>query len=211
MRIRPVWSESSLYAWRRLGSLAIHWAHREDSDQTGRMPRLIWVFAGRTVILLVLSWGGLFVSSLCCYHEYTRKSVLVTLLKVVVNTTLLNRYGEKVKKDSNVETFEPAHKIMVHFVLRKLILQTRMRSHLEGLDVWFLVGPFANFLTLCVRTAKALVRLHGCAGSPEPSLVAYAISTIISWAGSFVGKSLESVNDQPLLAYEDQVRAHLSS
>ena len=25
---------------------------------TGRMPRLIWVFAGRTVILLVLSWGG---------------------------------------------------------------------------------------------------------------------------------------------------------
>ena len=24
-------------------------ADREDSDQTGRMPRLIWVFAGRTV------------------------------------------------------------------------------------------------------------------------------------------------------------------
>ena len=23
------------------------WAHSEDSDQTGRMPRLIWVFAGR--------------------------------------------------------------------------------------------------------------------------------------------------------------------
>ena len=30
----------------------------EDSDQTGRMARLIWAFAGRTVILLVLSWGG---------------------------------------------------------------------------------------------------------------------------------------------------------
>ena len=27
---------------------ATHWAHNEDSDQTGRMPRLIWVFAGRT-------------------------------------------------------------------------------------------------------------------------------------------------------------------
>ena len=49
--IRPVWSESSLSAWRKLGSWAIHWAHYEDSDQTGRMPRLIWVFAGRTVIL----------------------------------------------------------------------------------------------------------------------------------------------------------------
>ena len=28
------------------------------TDQTGRMPRLIWVFAGRTVILLVLSYAG---------------------------------------------------------------------------------------------------------------------------------------------------------
>ena len=28
----------------------------EDSDQTGRMPRLIWVFAGHTLILLVLSF-----------------------------------------------------------------------------------------------------------------------------------------------------------
>ena len=51
--IRPVWSESSLCAWRNIGSLATHWAHSEDSDQTGRMPRLIWVFAGRTLILLV--------------------------------------------------------------------------------------------------------------------------------------------------------------
>ena len=56
--IHPVWSESSLSAWRNLGSLATHWGHSEDSDQTGRMPRLIWVFAGRTVILLVLSWDG---------------------------------------------------------------------------------------------------------------------------------------------------------
>ena len=56
--IRPVWSESSLSAWRKLGTLATHWAHSGDSDQTGRMPRLIWVFPGRTVILLVLSWGG---------------------------------------------------------------------------------------------------------------------------------------------------------
>ena len=46
--IRPVWSESSLSAWRKLGSLATHWAYNEDSDQTGRMPRLIWVFARRT-------------------------------------------------------------------------------------------------------------------------------------------------------------------
>ena len=58
--IRPVWSESTLSTWRKLGSLATHWVHSEDSDQTGWMPRLTWVFAGRTAILLVLSWGGSF-------------------------------------------------------------------------------------------------------------------------------------------------------
>ena len=31
----------------------------------------------------------------------------------------------------------------------------------------------------------ALARLSGCAGSPEPLLFAYMISTIFSWAGSF--------------------------
>ena len=50
--IHSVWPESSLSAWRKLGSLAIHWAHSEDSDQTGWMPRLIWVFAGRTYHLV---------------------------------------------------------------------------------------------------------------------------------------------------------------
>ena len=53
--IRPVWSESLLSAWKNIGSLATHWAHSEDSDQTGQMPRLIWVFIGRTLVLLVLS------------------------------------------------------------------------------------------------------------------------------------------------------------
>ena len=72
------------------------------------------------------------------------------------------------------------------FVLHKLDLQTRMCSHPVGLDVWFLVRPFVYFHTSCVWTAKALVRLHGCAGSPEPLLVTYVISTIISWAGSIV-------------------------
>ena len=55
MGIHPVWSESSLSTWRKLGSLATHWVHSEGPDQTGRMPRLIWVFAGHTLILLVLS------------------------------------------------------------------------------------------------------------------------------------------------------------
>ena len=52
-RLTSAWAsaqsdQSSLSAWRKLGSLATHWAHSEDSDQTGRMHRLIWVFAWRT-------------------------------------------------------------------------------------------------------------------------------------------------------------------
>ena len=62
-RLRSAWTSSQsdqslLSTWRRLGSLATHWVHSEDSDQTVRMPRLIWVFVGCTVILLVLSWGS---------------------------------------------------------------------------------------------------------------------------------------------------------
>ena len=55
--IRPVWSVFTV-CMKKPWFLATHWAHSEDSDQTGQIPRLIWVFAGRRVILLVLSRGG---------------------------------------------------------------------------------------------------------------------------------------------------------
>ena len=44
----PSLIRSLLSAWGSIGSLATHWAHSEDSDQTARMPRQIWVFAGHT-------------------------------------------------------------------------------------------------------------------------------------------------------------------
>ena len=53
-----VWSESSLSAQWVAKDPSFLQADSEDSDQTGRMPRLIWVFAGRTLILLVLSCRG---------------------------------------------------------------------------------------------------------------------------------------------------------
>ena len=48
LRIRAVWSGSSLSAWRNFASLAIQNAPSEDSDQTARMRRLIGFFAERT-------------------------------------------------------------------------------------------------------------------------------------------------------------------
>ena len=58
--IHPVWSVSSLHTqWVAKDPRFLH-ADSKDSDQTGRMPRLIWVFLGTHAILLVLSWGGSF-------------------------------------------------------------------------------------------------------------------------------------------------------
>ena len=73
-----------------------------------------------------------------------------------------------------------------------------MRSHPVGLDVWCLVKPFVYFHTACLRTAKALARLRGCTGSPEHSLVAYVISTIITCAGSY---NISYMYSQPSLQY----------
>ena len=42
---------------------------------------------------------------------------------------------------------EPCHVIMVLFILRKFILQTCMRSHPVGLDVWYLVCLYVYFYT----------------------------------------------------------------
>ena len=46
--IHPVWSEPSLCTLRIVKDPRFLHADSEDSDQTGWMPRLIWVFAGHT-------------------------------------------------------------------------------------------------------------------------------------------------------------------
>ena len=46
--IHPVWSESSLCTQLVANDLLLLYMRSEDSNQTGRMPTLIWVFAWRT-------------------------------------------------------------------------------------------------------------------------------------------------------------------
>ena len=50
LHIRAVWSESSLSEWRNFAFLAIQNVPSEDSDQTARMRRLIWIFAWYTCL-----------------------------------------------------------------------------------------------------------------------------------------------------------------
>ena len=82
LSIRLVWSESSLCSeWVAKDPSFLH-ADSEDSDQTGRMPRLIWVFAGCTITLLVLSCRGSFDYPPCLNYKVSfsaRKAVRIHL------------------------------------------------------------------------------------------------------------------------------------
>ena len=53
----PVWSESSLSAWRKLGSLAAHWKQAKMLVRLDGCPGWSESLLG-TVILLVFSWDG---------------------------------------------------------------------------------------------------------------------------------------------------------
>ena len=80
-RLRSAWAsaqsdQSSLCTqWVDKDSSFLH-ADSKDTDQTGQMPRLIWVFAGRTTTLLVLSRGGSYHIVGQFYHNYKMKPSL---------------------------------------------------------------------------------------------------------------------------------------
>ena len=84
-------------------------ADSEDSDQSGRMPRLIWVFAGRTTTLLVLSWGGSFYSDkLDTYSDYG--SWFNEIVKRTIRSKTYCPYLSPVKR---ICVFE--HSVMTNF------------------------------------------------------------------------------------------------
>ena len=56
--IRPVWSEFSMSTWRNFLSLATHWVHSEDPDQTCGCPGWPESLLSACVILLGLSCTG---------------------------------------------------------------------------------------------------------------------------------------------------------
>ena len=57
--ICPIWSESSLFAWRKLGSLATHWVHSEDwSDWADAQADLSLRWAHTHFVGFVMSSGS---------------------------------------------------------------------------------------------------------------------------------------------------------
>ena len=95
--IRPVWSESSLCVqWTAKDPRFLH-ADSEDCDQTGRMPRLIWVFAKRTLSLLVLSCRGSFVTDSCLVGPWTNIILINSRDTVIFLSFRTDRSGQTVQ------------------------------------------------------------------------------------------------------------------
>ena len=69
--IHPVWSESSLSAWRHLGSLATPWAQVKTLIRLGGCPGWSESSLGAHVILLVLSWGGSYLGCITPWWNQT--------------------------------------------------------------------------------------------------------------------------------------------
>ena len=137
-------------------------APSEDSDQPGHPPSLIKVFAVRMKKALAISYP--LSAQRRLWSDRTDAQADLSLRWVHVpfcwfchkaaqyalcQTYQLSRSSTKPTKWPECP-IKPAHEIMALFVLCKLILQTRMRSHLVVLDVWPLVGPVStSILYVC--------------------------------------------------------------
>ena len=117
--------------WRKLGPLATHCAHSEDSDQTGRMPRLIWVFAGRTATLL-------YEPNTCVIDDHLSQLAHMHVWK----THLINEYLT-IKTSSNF-----CHQSMIYNSVGKQ-------------SPWQLLFVYTSQINLTVRTEPKLGKYLG--------------------------------------------------
>ena len=133
---RPVWSASSLSAWRNIGSSATHRAHCEDSDQTGRTPRLIWVFAGCT---------DHFVEYV--YVNLSRLTTKPTKWPLCPAKTQISLGICPVWSESSLSTWRSIGSSVIHWAHCKDSDQTGWMSRL----IWVFAGPTDHFVGFVMR------------------------------------------------------------
>ena len=137
--IRPVWSETSLSAWRKLWSLATLWSHIEDCDRTGRMHRLIWFFAGRShfvgfVMSRLKSLNGLKYTNLCLSRKYyTFPTKLQKFIEDVVDANTFSGFKFSYPERKDIFTF-----VMSGFSFISIFISANSSSTNES-------GRFAHF------------------------------------------------------------------
>ena len=131
--IRRVWSEPSMSTWRKLGSLATHWAHSKDSDQAGWMPRLIWVFARRTChfVGFVMRWLiSLVMVDLIFYRPVICKAYWVLIF---------NDKKKKKKKKNRYGSISTRKYSFIYWISHFMALRQGVRSQMHDCksEPWF--------------------------------------------------------------------------
>ena len=113
LRIRAVWLESSLSAWKSLASVPIENAASEYSGQTARMRRLIWIITGRTspkvrFLTLRLIWSQKR-DMYCLVFLHMAPLWLMLDIRVLANWKLTLRYkqSEKPKTSLKIPLYTP--------------------------------------------------------------------------------------------------------
>ena len=146
--IRPVWSESSLSAWRKLGSLATHWSHCEDwSDWADAQAdlRLHWVhmpfcwFCHEAAhICHIRNYFSFFFSVILQCDDrrvwYTRVGLLLDLCACNNHSRTFHRTGKL--------SYEPRYEKPCVFHMRKTKVQISLRFR----AVWSAPLLFAAYI-----------------------------------------------------------------
>ena len=161
--IRPVWSEPSLCThWVAKDPLLLQ-ADSKDSDQTGQMPRLIWVFTGRTVSLLVLSRDGSYIS--------TSQYFIEAILKFHFSEYVVETFDKNSSlKTNNEPPHDKTNKWPVHTQRRLRSAWASAQSDQSSLCTWW-VAKDPRFLHTGGEDSAETGRMHrliwvfaGCMG-----------------------------------------------
>ena len=151
----PGWSGSSLDA--RLVAMDPSFLHAdsEDADQSGRMPRLIWVFARRT-------WH--FVGFVIRWLKWSPGSAKIQDRSL----TTLSKVEKNVKNKMSLVTRKPVFWVFEQVRLKPACAGIEASYRFEISDI-----ETRDIVLSRQRTTKVLIRLRGCAGWYAPLLFAY--------------------------------------
>ena len=165
--IRPVWSESPLCAqWVAEVPKFLH-ADNEVSDQTGRMPRLIWVFAGRTCHFvgfvmrrIKFSW-----SSSNCDSNYSNRQCKSNTLEVNESEPPHDKINKMISAPSE-DSDQPGHppSLIRVFAVRSMGSEVPSFLHSGQWRLWYLSFRWAHmlFCWFCHEAAQISLSNSDC-------------------------------------------------
>ena len=136
-----------IFAVRSMGSSDPSFLHADSED------RLIWVFAGRTTTLLVLSWGGSYVVALNSPRNRIQR---------------MKEINEPHQEKACLLVFDQVR-------LKPVCSATEARWRLEISDI-LLYYIIIDIILSRQRTRKVLIRLPGCTGWSAPLLFTYGLN-----------------------------------